>query len=187
MIRRPPRSTLFPYTTLFRSTRRFEVGIQLAGLFELESRLFLLALLAKRQSELVMGHGQVRGELESRLKLLYGPVNILFAEPFCACVRRECCGLEVHTKFVEFFRLLKFFAGASVLSLLPQDHAERLVRAGIIGIEPKSNLDLLQSALEVAFLTQDRAEKGMGLLVLGSGLDGGAKFRGGFVKLTLLP
>src|SRR5256885_4187141 len=26
MIRRPPRSTLFPYTTLFRSTERFAVG-----------------------------------------------------------------------------------------------------------------------------------------------------------------
>src|SRR3712207_6909735 len=26
MIRRPPRSTLFPYTTLFRSARSFEVG-----------------------------------------------------------------------------------------------------------------------------------------------------------------
>src|SRR2546425_6757990 len=27
MIRRPPRSTLFPYTTLFRSTRRVEPGL----------------------------------------------------------------------------------------------------------------------------------------------------------------
>src|SRR5260221_9956202 len=26
MIRRPPRSTLFPYTTLFRSTRSYDVG-----------------------------------------------------------------------------------------------------------------------------------------------------------------
>src|SRR3712207_8835486 len=26
MIRRPPRSTLFPYTTLFRSTQRYTVG-----------------------------------------------------------------------------------------------------------------------------------------------------------------
>src|SRR2546422_11003963 len=30
MIRRPPRSTLFPYTTLFRSTRR-RVGLQFSG------------------------------------------------------------------------------------------------------------------------------------------------------------
>src|SRR3712207_7104171 len=41
MIRRPPRSTLFPYTTLFRSLRRREVppgprpGARLAGLHEL--------------------------------------------------------------------------------------------------------------------------------------------------------
>src|SRR5258705_7330534 len=27
MIRRPPRSTLFPYTTLFRSVRRVDVGV----------------------------------------------------------------------------------------------------------------------------------------------------------------
>src|SRR3712207_7255812 len=29
MIRRPPRSTLFPYTTLFRSVRELEAGIDL--------------------------------------------------------------------------------------------------------------------------------------------------------------
>src|SRR3712207_9462316 len=28
MIRRPPRSTLFPYTTLFRSVRRLQVGLE---------------------------------------------------------------------------------------------------------------------------------------------------------------
>src|SRR2546429_2210078 len=32
MIRRPPRSTLFPYTTLFRSVERGRVQRQLAGL-----------------------------------------------------------------------------------------------------------------------------------------------------------
>src|SRR5258708_31880880 len=31
MIRRPPRSTLFPYTTLFRSTGTGEEGLRLAG------------------------------------------------------------------------------------------------------------------------------------------------------------
>src|SRR5256885_4910065 len=30
MIRRPPRSTLFPYTTLFRSDRRLQVGSNMA-------------------------------------------------------------------------------------------------------------------------------------------------------------
>src|SRR5436190_12728935 len=31
MIRRPPRSTLFPYTTLFRSGRRFGLGARVGG------------------------------------------------------------------------------------------------------------------------------------------------------------
>src|SRR5687768_16103069 len=31
MIRRPPRSTLFPYTTLFRSSSRFRIGASLSG------------------------------------------------------------------------------------------------------------------------------------------------------------
>src|SRR3712207_7445004 len=31
MIRRPPRSTLFPYTTLFRSEEAFEVGLPCGG------------------------------------------------------------------------------------------------------------------------------------------------------------
>src|SRR5688572_31252261 len=38
MIRRPPRSTLFPYTTLFRSVQRRE----LLGLFQLRASLFEL-------------------------------------------------------------------------------------------------------------------------------------------------
>src|SRR3970282_2822510 len=33
MIRRPPRSTLFPYTTLFRSLDSFECGFPYLGLF----------------------------------------------------------------------------------------------------------------------------------------------------------
>src|SRR5258708_29934218 len=33
MIRRPPRSTLFPYTTLFRSLRRIANGLSEIGLF----------------------------------------------------------------------------------------------------------------------------------------------------------
>src|SRR2546430_6392120 len=31
MIRRPPRSTLFPYTTLFRSVEQYDVGTHRAG------------------------------------------------------------------------------------------------------------------------------------------------------------
>src|SRR5256885_8891501 len=35
MIRRPPRSTLFPYTTLFRSERERQLGVPLVELAEL--------------------------------------------------------------------------------------------------------------------------------------------------------
>src|SRR2546430_4531971 len=39
MIRRPPRSTLFPYTTLFRSTQRVAESVAVAPLERLESEL----------------------------------------------------------------------------------------------------------------------------------------------------
>src|SRR3989442_6137325 len=38
MIRRPPRSTLFPYTTLFRSLEARQVGLHLEDLVELRGR-----------------------------------------------------------------------------------------------------------------------------------------------------
>src|SRR5256885_2713471 len=45
MIRRPPRSTLFPYTTLFRSVERKDVlGVLLEQTLELRLRLVLLGL-----------------------------------------------------------------------------------------------------------------------------------------------
>src|SRR5256885_9533342 len=37
MIRRPPRSTLFPYTTLFRSPRLVKLNLQLADLLGLDA------------------------------------------------------------------------------------------------------------------------------------------------------
>src|SRR5688572_32729634 len=38
MIRRPPRSTLFPYTTLFRSLRRQHAGLQIDVVDEADDR-----------------------------------------------------------------------------------------------------------------------------------------------------
>src|SRR3712207_8461078 len=48
MIRRPPRSTLFPYTTLFRSLRRAQRGQQQPALLP-------------RRGEVLLGEGQHRG------------------------------------------------------------------------------------------------------------------------------
>src|SRR3712207_8992420 len=46
MIRRPPRSTLFPYTTLFRSATRSQTGLQQFGqvMFSLGSLLLAVGL-----------------------------------------------------------------------------------------------------------------------------------------------
>src|SRR2546425_5965830 len=52
MIRRPPRSTLFPYTTLFRSVRDAAEQRQHGGLLELVLR----ALTQVRQERGVVGH-----------------------------------------------------------------------------------------------------------------------------------
>src|SRR5947208_8478366 len=43
MIRRPPRSTLFPYTTLFRSIGAFEFAGQATGLFTAWLQQYLLS------------------------------------------------------------------------------------------------------------------------------------------------
>src|SRR5258708_30283852 len=50
MIRRPPRSTLFPYTTLFRSRAHGLIG-EAAGTADLERAIELGARLGKQRSE----------------------------------------------------------------------------------------------------------------------------------------
>src|SRR5687767_15756855 len=61
MIRRPPRSTLFPYTTLFRSGRLLQRLDEVVALAELER----LADLPCRQRKDVLG--QVLGQLVARV------------------------------------------------------------------------------------------------------------------------
>src|SRR2546422_7542761 len=65
MIRRPPRSTLFPYTTLFRSTlsRNYTLGIELGKGKSLEQALAGRASVAERSEEHT-------SELQSRLHLV---------------------------------------------------------------------------------------------------------------------
>src|SRR3989442_6472360 len=57
MIRRPPRSTLFPYTTLFRSTHRFP---RLCRERLVERPDNLLRVLLQPQGAAHLGHGLVR-------------------------------------------------------------------------------------------------------------------------------
>src|SRR2546422_8436183 len=73
MIRRPPRSTLFPYTTLFRSMRvRFIVGFydRLTGIRALEPARKLGAPLWDTNTPFEVRSEEHTSELQSRLHLV---------------------------------------------------------------------------------------------------------------------
>src|SRR2546426_7582570 len=77
MIRRPPRSTLFPYTTLFRSALIFPVGfvmIVLLGL-ELVTGNFALIPLAVREGKTTLGALATRSE--EHTSELQSPCNLV--------------------------------------------------------------------------------------------------------------
>src|SRR5437588_7552542 len=72
MLRRPPRSTLFPYTTLFRSHDRLEVVLRLRGdpqLVALDLRLDALGALVADRSEEHTSELQSHSDLVCRLLL----------------------------------------------------------------------------------------------------------------------
>src|SRR5690349_24253545 len=64
MLRRPPRSTLFPYTTLFRSLDAAAGRVAVPGLAELELDLVRFAVGDVAGSAAVAGIGRRRGERE---------------------------------------------------------------------------------------------------------------------------
>src|SRR5260370_19871551 len=76
MIRRPPRSTLFPYTTLFRSHARPKTQHRLAGCYPQERRRQGLRLHANRSTRSQSGTIRVKrseehtSELQSHLNLV---------------------------------------------------------------------------------------------------------------------
>src|SRR2546430_13286311 len=64
MIRRPPRSTLFPYTTLFRSAFGFQRGERLPGLFDSRFVVFrrpvhLVEIEDRKSTRLNSSHSQI--------------------------------------------------------------------------------------------------------------------------------
>src|SRR3712207_8550106 len=65
MIRRPPRSTLFPYTTLFRSLQNMLAGIEVKA-FD-----FLLRLLKRVRNELILNR-LIFGNIEATHHALNG-------------------------------------------------------------------------------------------------------------------
>src|SRR3989442_11570146 len=73
MIRRPPRSTLFPYTTLFRSAGLVALHGKVVGAFGLLQRLGLQLLLAHQQqlqAESLERSEEHTSELQSRPHLV---------------------------------------------------------------------------------------------------------------------
>src|SRR5256885_2782864 len=81
MIRRPPRSTLFPYTTLFRSVRRDQRGLQQAMGIALHQMAILedagLALLAVDHEVLGSAGGGATPRSEEHTSELQSPCNLV--------------------------------------------------------------------------------------------------------------
>src|SRR5947209_20322774 len=76
MIRRPPRSTLFPYTTLFRSRREAEgeaLVVEVAVLFELRERVVRRSLVRPLLFEQALA--QLRDRARLRGEELDGPLQ----------------------------------------------------------------------------------------------------------------
>src|SRR5947199_5399220 len=86
MIRRPPRSTLFPYTTLFRSFAAFPVALQLGGCdpecrsIEPWQRIADALAFGDRTGESL--HGRVLGEDRKSTRLNSSHLGISYAV-FC--------------------------------------------------------------------------------------------------------
>src|SRR2546429_3026907 len=79
MIRRPPRSTLFPYTTLFRSLARIEAA---------QIDHFLVAIVARQRGARQQRSEEHTSELQSRLhlvcRLLLEKKKTVIPRPFTA-------------------------------------------------------------------------------------------------------
>src|SRR2546428_10510802 len=78
MIRRPPRSTLFPYTTLFRSTRTAAVSMSLYGpstsnVLGANDRIRMGLIGSGRQGRDGMGHFIRHGVEVAAVSDVYGP------------------------------------------------------------------------------------------------------------------
>src|SRR5437773_4090784 len=69
MIRRPPRSTLFPYTTLFRSDLPAQLGVSLEQACDISEVLLALADIARLRSEEHTSELQSHHDLVCRLLL----------------------------------------------------------------------------------------------------------------------
>src|SRR2546426_7645592 len=79
MIRRPPRSTLFPYTTLFRSWRLAVIGIGQGLFMSPNTRTMMGAAPRNAQGEAsgLLATGRVIGRSEEHTSELQSPCNLV--------------------------------------------------------------------------------------------------------------
>src|SRR5947207_10619756 len=82
MIRRPPRSTLFPYTTLFRSLVASDAAYNIKDFLANGSR---MALLAVRDCEKELD--RIESEIDEQLPLAIADVSEPEARELLACLR----------------------------------------------------------------------------------------------------
>src|SRR2546429_5119289 len=85
MIRRPPRSTLFPYTTLFRSLR--ESGLIEKRIFEART------LTGWRRMRALVALGQTRDRKSTRLNSSHGYISYAV---FCLKKKKNIARLQSH-------------------------------------------------------------------------------------------
>src|SRR2546430_12775711 len=102
MIRRPPRSTLFPYTTLFRSRLAQRVGEEVAVHGERIAR--QLVGPAGVVAERLDGHGDVDFRLEQRLAVVLG---LEFPDLRGAGSEEHTSGIQSQSNLVRRRLLLK--------------------------------------------------------------------------------
>src|SRR3712207_9385366 len=82
MIRRPPRSTLFPYTTLFRSTLKPGAGVVPGGIGADDwSGMAVNGALATTVADLAVAHAVLAGEEQAPLAAPGRPLRIAVFTP----------------------------------------------------------------------------------------------------------
>src|SRR3712207_1186031 len=146
MIRRPPRSTLFPYTTLFRSReeigKRVEFALRALGLEEIGGRLIEDLSSGQKQRVAIAGALAMRPHfliLDEPTSLLSAPVATRLISTVREMARREGVGvLHVTHSMSEaalFERVIVMDSGNLVMDGTPADVFRRVDELREVGLD----------------------------------------------------
>src|SRR2546423_4819465 len=111
MIRRPPRSTLFPYTTLFRSD-----GVDKGPLRKLAERTGGRAFFPKKIKELTEIFTQIQEELLSQYVVTFAPASIARDGSFHK-IKIELVNPQLRAQDVQLAYPQGFYAGNTTTSV----------------------------------------------------------------------